>query len=172
MFQIVFLPGEFHAQKSLVGYNPWGRRVGHNWVTNTFTLVKYKYWVHPCLIFFLKYAAWPGVIAEKSWSLVICLPSQITPPQALLIVRLSFEDQPQSILPPPSTPTLAICPSLPIPSDKIFLVLREDCHRTSSWRFHFSTFSLMLSIRYSVVAATASNPHSMLSKFQGTSTSL
>ena len=28
----VFLPGECHGQRSLVGYNPWGRiRVGHNW---------------------------------------------------------------------------------------------------------------------------------------------
>ena len=25
----VFLPGEFHGQKSLVGYSPWGRRVRH-----------------------------------------------------------------------------------------------------------------------------------------------
>ena len=25
----VFLPDEFHEQRSLVGYNPWGRRVGH-----------------------------------------------------------------------------------------------------------------------------------------------
>ena len=24
------LPGEFHGQRSLVGYNPWGHRVGHN----------------------------------------------------------------------------------------------------------------------------------------------
>ena len=24
----VFLPGEFHGQRSLVGYSPWGRRVG------------------------------------------------------------------------------------------------------------------------------------------------
>ena len=23
-------PGEFHGQKSLVGYSPWGHRVGHN----------------------------------------------------------------------------------------------------------------------------------------------
>ena len=103
----------------------------------------------PLFNFFLKYATWPGVIAEKSWSLVICLPSQITPPQTLLIVKLSFEDQPQNILPPPSTPTLAMCPLLPIPSDKIFLVLREDCNRTSSWRFHFNTFNLMPSIPYS-----------------------
>ena len=27
------LPGEFHGQRSLVGYSPWGRRVGHNWET-------------------------------------------------------------------------------------------------------------------------------------------
>ena len=27
----VFLPREFHGQKSLAGYSPWGRkRVGHN----------------------------------------------------------------------------------------------------------------------------------------------
>ena len=25
----VFLPGEFHGQRSLVGYSPWHRRVGH-----------------------------------------------------------------------------------------------------------------------------------------------
>ena len=31
-----FLPGEFHQQRSLVGYNPWGlKRVGHAWVINT-----------------------------------------------------------------------------------------------------------------------------------------
>ena len=33
------LAGEFHGQRSLVGYNPWSRRVGHNWATNTYTLV-------------------------------------------------------------------------------------------------------------------------------------
>ena len=27
----VFLPGESHGQKSLVGYSPWGFRVGHDW---------------------------------------------------------------------------------------------------------------------------------------------
>ena len=27
----VFLPGESHGQRSPVGYNPWGRRVGHDW---------------------------------------------------------------------------------------------------------------------------------------------
>ena len=26
----VFLPGEFHGQRSLAGYSPWGYRVGHN----------------------------------------------------------------------------------------------------------------------------------------------
>ena len=33
----VFLPGEFHEQRNLVGYSPQVQRVGHNWVTNTFT---------------------------------------------------------------------------------------------------------------------------------------
>ena len=26
----VFWPGEFHGQRSLVGYSPWGCRVGHD----------------------------------------------------------------------------------------------------------------------------------------------
>ena len=30
----VFLPGEFHGQRRLVGYHPWGCRVGHNRVTH------------------------------------------------------------------------------------------------------------------------------------------
>ena len=31
----IFSPGEFHGERSLAGYSPWGRRVGHDWVTNT-----------------------------------------------------------------------------------------------------------------------------------------
>ena len=34
---VVFLPGEPHEQKSLVECGPWGHRVGHDWMTNTFT---------------------------------------------------------------------------------------------------------------------------------------
>ena len=30
----VFLPGKSHGFRSLVGYSPWGRRVGHDWVTS------------------------------------------------------------------------------------------------------------------------------------------
>ena len=29
----VFLPGEFHGQRSLVGYGPWGHKVGHDLAT-------------------------------------------------------------------------------------------------------------------------------------------
>ena len=31
----VFLPREFHGQRSLVNCSPWGCRVGHKWATNT-----------------------------------------------------------------------------------------------------------------------------------------
>ena len=31
----VFLPGESYGQRSLVGYSPGGRRVRHEWLTNT-----------------------------------------------------------------------------------------------------------------------------------------
>ena len=33
----MLLPGEFHGPRSPVGYCPWGRRVRHDWVTDTFT---------------------------------------------------------------------------------------------------------------------------------------
>ena len=34
----VFLPGEFHGQRSLAGCSPGSQRVGHNWATNTHTV--------------------------------------------------------------------------------------------------------------------------------------
>ena len=37
----VFLPGEFHGQRSLAGYSPRGQRAGHSWVTNTLTFTMY-----------------------------------------------------------------------------------------------------------------------------------
>ena len=30
----VFLPGKSHGWRSLVGYSPWGHKVGHNWATS------------------------------------------------------------------------------------------------------------------------------------------
>ena len=38
----VFLPGEFHEQKSLSGYSPWRCRVEHDWVTTTFTVMEFN----------------------------------------------------------------------------------------------------------------------------------
>ena len=35
----VFLPGEPHGQRSLVGYSPRDRRVRHDWATSLFTLL-------------------------------------------------------------------------------------------------------------------------------------
>ena len=44
----VFLPAEFHGQRSLAGYSPWGhKRVGHDWVTNTDT-----HWARHCSKYF------------------------------------------------------------------------------------------------------------------------
>ena len=34
----VFLPGESHGQRSLVGYSPWDRRVGHDRATKLVVL--------------------------------------------------------------------------------------------------------------------------------------
>ena len=39
----VFLSGEFHGQRSLAGYSPWGLRVRHYRGTSTFTLLSKSY---------------------------------------------------------------------------------------------------------------------------------
>ena len=43
----VFLPGEFHGQRTLVGYSPQGLRVRHDWATHSFflLLVSFLIWV-------------------------------------------------------------------------------------------------------------------------------
>ena len=43
----VFLPGESHGQRSLAGCSPWGRRVGHNWVSIQRSFHMYA-WVCVC----------------------------------------------------------------------------------------------------------------------------
>ena len=51
----ISLSGEFHGQRSLVGYSPWGHRVGHNWGTNTFTFHPYHYYFSKeAKVFFFK----------------------------------------------------------------------------------------------------------------------
>ena len=39
----VFLSGEFHRQRSLAGYSPWGLRVRHYRATSIFTLLSKSY---------------------------------------------------------------------------------------------------------------------------------
>ena len=41
----VLLPGRSHGQRSLVGYSPWGCRVGHNWMTSLLFTLAY-FWIH------------------------------------------------------------------------------------------------------------------------------
>ena len=40
----VFLPGESHRQRSLVGYSAWGCRVGHDWsdLACTYTCIRHQ----------------------------------------------------------------------------------------------------------------------------------
>ena len=54
----VFLPGQFHGQRSLVIYSPWGRRVGYNGVTNRHTL---SLPLQPNVVVFIKFTTkdWP-----------------------------------------------------------------------------------------------------------------
>ena len=46
----VFFPGEFHRQRSLVGYSPWGRKKLHT--NNTFTFSQFLFIHFFCTFFF------------------------------------------------------------------------------------------------------------------------
>ena len=35
---LVFLPGEFHGQRSLAGYSPWGHSIRHDRASNTHSI--------------------------------------------------------------------------------------------------------------------------------------
>ena len=50
----LFLPGEFHGQRSLAGYSPWGRRVGRDSVT---TLSLSFMCAFSCKLRFLKFSS-------------------------------------------------------------------------------------------------------------------
>ena len=57
----VFLPGEFHGQRSLAGYSQWVHRVRHDWTTYTLSSLKTKWEVKFCftqLIFFKHLFCW------------------------------------------------------------------------------------------------------------------
>ena len=45
----VFLPGEPHGQMSVLGYSPWGGRVGHDWAYMVYVLYLYTYNVYTYL---------------------------------------------------------------------------------------------------------------------------
>ena len=45
----VFLPGEPHGQRSLVGYSPWSGRVRHDWAYMVYVLYLYTYNVYTYL---------------------------------------------------------------------------------------------------------------------------
>ena len=55
---LVLLCGKFHGQQSLAGYSPWGRRVGKDWVTNTFTFKVYIHCETPTLSLSLEENWW------------------------------------------------------------------------------------------------------------------
>ena len=42
----VFLPGESHGRRSLVGCSPWGRRVGHDWSDLAAAAALLSLWYH------------------------------------------------------------------------------------------------------------------------------
>ena len=78
----VFLPGEFHGQRSLAGYSPEGsQRVRLDQVTNTFT---FRFLSSPKLA--RKHLRWSGPHREH------CLPRRLLSPLVIFLVSiLKFE---------------------------------------------------------------------------------
>ena len=83
------MPGKFHGQRSLVGYSPWGCRVGHDWATertshthtqtHTHTVLRVQpstLWFHvpPCTSRSFLKLEWPRSLR---W---LCVPSRFISP--------------------------------------------------------------------------------------------
>ena len=66
-----FWPGEFHGQRKLAGYSPWGHRVGRDWANNTSHWIiekarKLKKKIYFCFIDYTK--AFECVGHNKLWT--------------------------------------------------------------------------------------------------------
>ena len=57
-----FSPGESHGQRSLAGYSPQDHRIGHDWVTHTFTSTFIKYVLQIPFILFMGINEFFGLI--------------------------------------------------------------------------------------------------------------
>ena len=64
----VCLPGEFHGQRSLVGYSPWVHRVGHDWATNIFTFFTFQLFLWAMFCKMLIHSIIAQRIAQNIWS--------------------------------------------------------------------------------------------------------
>ena len=60
----IFLPGELHGQRSLVGYSLWSLWVRQSWATNTHThrLMKSKYWERSVYIICIPFSNTMGLL--------------------------------------------------------------------------------------------------------------
>ena len=66
----VLLPGKFHGQRSLVGYSPWGHRVGHDWATSLslFTCMHWRRKWQPTPVFLPgESQAWRVLVGCRLW---------------------------------------------------------------------------------------------------------
>ena len=66
----IFLPGEFHRQRSPAGYGPWSHRVEHDWATQTHESFSFSQTCQDCFCL-------------RSFALSICLP-----PRRFLLIAL------------------------------------------------------------------------------------
>ena len=82
----VLLPGKSHRRRSLVGYSPWGRRVGHDWAT----LLTHS-WLNHLLSFFTFPVCFKCQMTVK-WSLNSSATSHAA------VKRISFNDCSQLVI--------------------------------------------------------------------------
>ena len=87
---LVLLPGKSHGRRSLVGCNPWGCRVGHDWVTSLslFTFMHWRRKWQPTPVFL------PGE-SQGRGSLVGCSPWGCTESDTTEVTQQQQQQQQQ-----------------------------------------------------------------------------
>ena len=112
----VFLPGESHGQRSLVGYSPWGRKESDTVERLTLSLSLEGWPFRPCLSSTMQISQNDSLSSSSAYRLS-ALHRLFSPPghlpqglQALLLASLLSMPSPLYPVPPCSTPHLPACP--------------------------------------------------------------
>ena len=117
----VLLPGKSHGQRSLVGYSPWGHRVGHDWTTSlhfTFTVELRRFLHFRCTAKWVNHSYTHAhsfftllahIVHDRELRRVLCALQEVLVVRSPTRVWLYGARGPQHTRPP--CPSPEVCPS-------------------------------------------------------------